>query len=77
MEGNEVEGVLAFSKPWPSMARTVFGDHARYLDVYMKPYPGYYFTGDGAYRDADGYVWIRGRVDGMSFLSFLFLDVRD
>ena len=44
-------------------ARTVFGDHDRYLTVYMRPYPGYYFTGDGARRDADGYYWITGRVD--------------
>lgn len=45
------------------MARTVFGDHSRYLSVYMKPFPGYYFTGDGCKRDADGYYWITGRVD--------------
>ena len=45
------------------MARTIFGDHDRYLDVYWKPYPGYYFTGDGAHRDTDGDIWITGRVD--------------
>lgn len=63
--GNGVEGVLAIKKPWPSIARTVLGDHKRYLDTYLKPYPGYYYTGDGAARDKDGYIWIKGRVDGM------------
>ena len=47
IEGNGVEGVLCVKKPWPGMARTVFGDHQRYLDVYMRPYKNYYFTGDG------------------------------
>lgn len=61
--GNDVEGVLCIKRPWPSITRTVFGDHDRYLSVYMRPYPGYYFTGDGARRDADGYYWITGRVD--------------
>jgi len=72
LEGNDVEGVLGFKKPWPSVARSIYGDHPRYLETYMKLYPGYYFTGDGAHRDSDGYYWIRGRVDGdhFSFLSF-------
>jgi acetyl-CoA synthetase len=48
------------------MARTIYGDHKRYLETYFKPYPGYYFTGDGAGRDSDGYYWIKGRVDGQS-----------
>ncbi|EJD42104.1 acetate--CoA ligase [Auricularia subglabra TFB-10046 SS5] len=69
LEGNDVEGVLAFRAPWPSIARTVFGDHKRYLDTYMNPYPGYYFTGDGAARDHDGYIWIRGRVDDVINVS--------
>lgn len=43
--GNDVTGVLAISKPWPSMARTVYNDHFRFMDSYLKPYPGYYFTG--------------------------------
>lgn len=51
------------------MARTVFGDHNRYLNVYMRPYPGYYFTGDGCYRDKDGYYWITGRVDDVLNIS--------
>ena len=45
------------------MARTIYGDHDRYLKTYMHPYRGYYFTGDGAKRDKDGYYWITGRVD--------------
>lgn len=69
--GNNVEGVLVLKKPWPSIARTIFHDHARYLDTYMKPYPGYFYTGDGAARDKDGYIWIKGRVDGMSGYCFL------
>ncbi|KAJ1728823.1 acetyl-coenzyme A synthetase 2 [Coemansia biformis] len=63
LEGNDVSGVLAIKRPWPSMARTIAGDHKRFLDTYLNPYPGYYFAGDGASRDADGYYWIRGRVD--------------
>jgi len=63
LEGNNVEGVLAIKQIWPSVARTVFGDHDRYLNVYTRPYPGYYFTGDGCRRDKDGYYYITGRVD--------------
>ncbi|KAL1878113.1 hypothetical protein VTK73DRAFT_8074 [Phialemonium thermophilum] len=69
IDGNEVEGVLAFKKPWPSMARTVWGAHQRYLDTYLNVYKGYYFTGDGAYRDRDGFYWIRGRVDDVINVS--------
>jgi len=63
VEGNGVNGVLVLAQPWPSMARTVYGDHERYLTTYMRQYPGYYFTGDGAIRDKDGFYWITGRVD--------------
>eukprot|EP00596_Hydrurales_sp_CCMP1899_P000122 CAMPEP_0119033634 /NCGR_PEP_ID=MMETSP1177-20130426/685_1 /TAXON_ID=2985 /ORGANISM="Ochromonas sp, Strain CCMP1899" /LENGTH=687 /DNA_ID=CAMNT_0006990525 /DNA_START=172 /DNA_END=2235 /DNA_ORIENTATION=+ len=63
LEGNDVEGVLCIKRPWPGAARTVYGDHDRYLNVYTRPYPGYYFTGDGCRRDSDGYYWITGRVD--------------
>jgi acetyl-CoA synthetase len=63
LEGTNVEGVLCIKKEFPSIARTVYGDHERYLTVYMKPYPGYYFTGDGCRRDEDGYYFITGRVD--------------
>ncbi|THU83242.1 acetyl-CoA synthetase-like protein [Dendrothele bispora CBS 962.96] len=63
------EGVLCLSKPWPSIARTIWKDHARYLDTYMKPYPGYFYTGDGAARDEDGDIWIKGRVDDVINVS--------
>ncbi|KAH8590110.1 acetyl-coenzyme A synthetase [Bisporella sp. PMI_857] len=56
-------GVLAFKRPWPSMARTVWGSHQRYIETYLDVYKGYYFTGDGATRDEDGYYWISGRID--------------
>ncbi|KAJ9264273.1 hypothetical protein DTO195F2_2433 [Paecilomyces variotii] len=67
--GNDVEGVLAIKQPWPSMARTVWGAHKRYMDTYLNVYKGYYFTGDGAGRDHDGYYWIRGRVDDVVNVS--------
>ncbi|KAL1995760.1 hypothetical protein VTN49DRAFT_626 [Thermomyces lanuginosus] len=69
LQGNDVEGVLAIKKPWPSMARTVWGAHQRYMDTYLNVYKGYYFTGDGAARDSDGYYWIRGRVDDVVNVS--------
>merc|ERR1719219_28979 len=56
-------GILVIKRSWPGIARTVYGDHQRYLQVYMGNYPGYYETGDGAKRDKDGYYWITGRVD--------------
>ncbi|KAG9319814.1 hypothetical protein KVV02_003599 [Mortierella alpina] len=67
--GNDVTGVLAVKKAWPSIARTVYNNHQRYLETYLKPYHGYYFTGDGATRDKDGYIWIRGRVDDVINVS--------
>lgn len=69
ISGNDVEGVLAFKQPWPSMARTVWGAHKRYMDTYLNVYKGYYFTGDGAGRDHEGYYWIRGRVDDVVNVS--------
>jgi acetyl-CoA synthetase len=68
---NEVHetGVLAISQAWPSMARTVYNNHSRFVETYLKPYPGYYFTGDGAYRDEEGYIWIQGRVDDVINVS--------
>ena len=63
------EGVLAIKQPWPGMARTCLGDHERYLTVYMRPYPGYYFSGDGCRRDEEGYIWITGRVDDVLNVS--------
>ena len=72
-EGNilegEAEGILAISRSWPGQARTVYGDHQRFIDTYFKNYPGYYFTGDGARRDKDGYYWITGRVDDVINVS--------
>ena len=66
-EGNIVEGAgsgnLVILDAWPGLARTVFGDHRRFVDTYFSAYKGKYFTGDGCRRDADGYYWITGRVD--------------
>ena len=71
--GNEIhgagEGNLVIKSSWPSQIRSVFGDHQRMTDTYFKPYPGYYFTGDGARRDEDGYYWITGRVDDVLNVS--------
>ncbi|MDD5228419.1 MAG: acetate--CoA ligase [Methylococcales bacterium] len=63
------EGVLAIRYPTPGMARTIYGDHQRFIDTYFKLYPNYYFTGDGARRDDDGYFWITGRVDDVLNVS--------
>ncbi len=72
-EGHEIEGAgsgnLAIKAPWPSQIRTVYGDHQRCIDTYYSAYPGYYFTGDGARRDEDGYYWITGRVDDVLNVS--------
>jgi acetyl-CoA synthetase len=57
------EGNLVMIDSWPGQMRTVFGDHARFIETYFKAFPGRYFTGDGARRDEDGYYWITGRVD--------------
>jgi acetyl-CoA synthetase len=65
----EAEGFLVISHPWPGQARTVYGDHERFVETYFKHYPGYYFTGDGARRDKDGYYWITGRVDDVLNIS--------
>uniref|UniRef100_A0A4W4FBA2 Acetyl-coenzyme A synthetase n=1 Tax=Electrophorus electricus TaxID=8005 RepID=A0A4W4FBA2_ELEEL len=67
--GNDVSGALCISKPWPGMARTIFGDHQRFVEAYLKPYPGHYFTGDGAYRTEDGYYQITGRMDDVINIS--------
>ena len=64
-----VEGNLCIAKPWPGMLRTVFRDHERFKQTYFSTFPGYYFTGDGARRDGDGYFWITGRVDDVINVS--------
>ncbi len=72
-EGNPVPagsgGLLVVRKPWPSMARTVYGDPERYQKTYWSDIPGSYFTGDGARKDADGYYWLMGRVDDVINVS--------
>ena len=69
IEGNPAEGILIMKRPWPSMFRTLWGDHQRYIDAYFANYPGYYFPGDGARRDEDGHYWITGRVDDVINVS--------
>ena len=73
-EGKEIEGCpasgnLAIKAPWPSMMRTLYGDHKRFYETYFAMFKGYYFTGDGARRDEDGYYWITGRVDDVLNVS--------
>ena len=73
-QGEEIKetkatGLLALKKPWPGMARTIQGDHQRFIDTYLRQFEGYYLTGDGARRDKDGYYWITGRVDDVMNVS--------
>lgn len=67
--GNPAEGNLAIKHPWPSQMRSVYGDHKRFYETYFAMFKGYYFTGDGAKRDEDGYYWITGRVDDVLNIS--------
>jgi acetyl-CoA synthetase len=69
IDGNPAQGNLAIKRPWPSMMRTVYGDHKRFYETYFAMFRGYYFTGDGARRDEDGYYWITGRVDDVLNIS--------
>ncbi|MGB5863124.1 MAG: acetate--CoA ligase [Sulfitobacter sp.] len=69
LQGNPVEGVLCIATSWPGQMRTVWGDHERFEKTYFSDYPGYYFTGDGCKRDADGDYWITGRVDDVINVS--------
>jgi acetyl-CoA synthetase len=69
IEGNQVTGSLCIKFPWPSMARTIWGDHQRYIETYFSAFPGKYFTGDGALRDEVGYYRITGRVDDVVIVS--------
>jgi len=72
-DGKAIEGPasgnLVITRSWPGQMRTVYGDHQRFIDTFFKTYPGNYFTGDGARRDADGYWWITGRVDDVLNVS--------
>jgi acetyl-CoA synthetase len=72
-EGNSVPfgggGYLTITQPWPSMARTIYGDDQRYVDTYWSRFPGSYFPGDGCKRDTDGYYWLLGRVDDIMLVS--------
>ncbi|MEP5730176.1 MAG: acetate--CoA ligase [Sulfitobacter sp.] len=69
LSGNPVEGVLCIADSWPGQMRSVWGDHERFEKTYFADYPGYYFTGDGCKRDADGDYWITGRVDDVINVS--------
>ena len=68
-EDNNKNGILGIKYPWPSIARTIYGDHKRYKNVYFSAYPGYYFPGDGAFRDDNGNYRITGRVDDVVIVS--------
>jgi acetyl-CoA synthetase len=72
-EGNSVPlgggGYLVITRPWPAMARTIYGDDQRYVDTYWTRFPGRYFPGDGAKRDDEGYFWLLGRVDDIMLIS--------
>lgn len=72
-EGNEIvgegQGSLVIKSSWPSQIRDVYGNHQRLIDTYFSQYPGYYFTGDGARRDSDGFYWITGRIDDVLNVS--------
>jgi len=69
LEGNNVSGLLAIKNAWPGMARTIQGEHKRFMSTYLTMFKGYYLTGDGAKRDKDGYYWITGRVDDVMNVS--------
>jgi len=67
--GNNQKGLLCIKRPWPGIARTIYGDHERYMKTYLTHFKNYYFTGDGANRDKDGHYWITGRVDDVVNVS--------
>ena len=69
IEGNDVSGLLVMKASWPGQMRSIYGDHDRFVKTYFSQFPGYYFTGDGARRDEDGYYWITGRVDDVLNVS--------
>ncbi|NWS02696.1 ACS2L synthetase, partial [Motacilla alba] len=65
----DVSGALCISQAWPGMARTIYNDHKRFLETYLTSYPGFYFTGDGAYRTSEGYYQLTGRLDDIISIS--------
>ena len=69
VQTGEASGLLTINNSWPGQARSLYGDHERFIQTYFSQFPGYYFTGDGARRDADGYYWITGRVDDVINVS--------
>ena len=69
IEGNNVSGLLGIKSSWPGQMRTIYGDHDRFFETYFSQCEGYYFTGDGARRDGEGYYWITGRVDDVLNVS--------
>jgi acetyl-CoA synthetase len=69
LKGNNIEGALCLRTPWPGQARTIYKDHARFVETYFTHYPGLYFTGDGCRRDENGYYWITGRIDDVLNVS--------
>ncbi|NXU49213.1 ACS2L synthetase, partial [Turnix velox] len=64
-----ISGALCISQAWPGMARTIYNDHKRYLETYLAPYPGFFFTGDGVYRSSEGYYQLTGRLDDIINIS--------
>ncbi|XP_064368394.1 acetyl-coenzyme A synthetase 2-like, mitochondrial isoform X3 [Dromaius novaehollandiae] len=66
---NNISGALCISQAWPGMARTIYNDHKRFLETYLTPYPGFFFTGDGVYRTSEGYYQLTGRLDDIINIS--------
>ncbi|XP_039176816.1 acetyl-coenzyme A synthetase 2-like, mitochondrial isoform X2 [Crotalus tigris] len=69
LEGNDISGALCIAQPWPGIARTIYEDHPRFVEAYFNAYPGYYFTGDAAYRTKEGYYQLTGRMDDVLNIS--------
>ncbi|NXE86617.1 ACS2L synthetase, partial [Menura novaehollandiae] len=65
----DVSGALCISQAWPGMARTIYNNHKRFLETYLTPYPGFFFTGDGVYRTSEGYYQLTGRLDDIINIS--------
>ncbi|NXS51597.1 ACS2L synthetase, partial [Brachypteracias leptosomus] len=64
-----ISGALCISQAWPGMARTIYNDHKRFLETYLTPYPGFFFTGDGVHRTSEGYYQLTGRLDDIINIS--------